>query len=506
MKKTALILMVLTVISKVLGLLREVTLSYFYGTSNISDAYLISQTIPVVIFSFVGVGISTGYIPIYTNIEQKQSTEKANHYTNNLFNILVAICILIIIFGVIYARQIVALFASGFDRNTLNLAVFFTRISLISIIFTSFIHLFSAFLQLKNNYIVPALVSVPMNLLIIVSVIVSSNGNIYILAVGSVFAILSQVIFFTPFVYRKGYRYRPIIDLHDNNIKSMLILVLPVILGVAVNDINVLIDRTLASQIAVGGISALNYANKLNRVIHGIFVLSVSTVIYPKISKMATNNNTLGYKSAISEAVVAINLLLLPATVGIMILGEPIVRILFGRGAFNIQAIKLTSTTLFFYSIGMLGFGMREVISKAFYSMQDTKTPMINATLGMIINIVLNIILSRFMGIGGLALATSISATITSGLMFISLRRSIGPLGMKRIIVSFFKILFASSLMGLLVKISYNHFINLLNQYFSLVLAISIGATAYFLLIYYMKIEDVDMIISVAKKKLRRKR
>jgi len=184
----------------------------------------------------------------------------------------------------------------------------------------------------------------------------------------------------------------------------MVYIALPVIIGVSVNQINVLVDRTIASRVAEGGITALNYASRLNGFVQGIFVLSITTALYPMISKMVAESNMEGLKKSVSEAISGINLLVIPATVGSMIFAEPVVMLLFGRGKFDVEAIAMTSAALFFYSLGMLGFGLREVLSRAFYSLQDTKTPAINATIAVVMNIIPNIILSKYMGIGGLAL------------------------------------------------------------------------------------------------------
>ncbi|AZR73923.1 murein biosynthesis integral membrane protein MurJ [Anoxybacter fermentans] len=504
MRKTALLLMLITIFSKIFGFARDITLSYFYGASNISDAYLISITIPMVIFSFIGTGISTGYIPMYSKIESNNGVEDANRYTNNLVNILIVICTVIIILGFLFTNQIVKVFASGFEAETLTLAVQFTKISLLGIYFTGLIYIFNGFLQLKGDYTITALVGFPMNFFIILSIFISSKANILVLSIGSVIAIASQLLLVLPFAYKKGYRYKFILNIKDEYIKTMAYIALPIIIGVSVNQINILVDRTLASQIATGGISALNYANRLNGFVQGIFVLSIVTVMYPMISKMVAENNMTGLKKSLAEAISSVNLLVLPATVGAMIFAEPVVRLLFGRGAFDVQAISMTSYALFFYSIGMIGFGLREVLSRAFYSLQDTKTPMINAAIAMVMNIILNIILSKFLGIGGLALATSISAIFCTVLLFISLRKKIGPFGMKHITISFIKVLCASLVMGLIAKISYNILLNYIGANLSLLTSIGIGAIVYFIIIYFMKIEEVDIIVIALKKKLKR--
>ncbi|WP_339060515.1 murein biosynthesis integral membrane protein MurJ [Tepidibacillus marianensis] len=448
MKKTAILLMLITIVSKVFGFTRDITLSYFYGASNISDAYLISLTIPGAIFGFIGAGISTGYIPMYSKIEKEEQAGEANKYTNNLVNSLIIISTIIVVFSLLFTDELVKLFASGFNGDTLVIAILFTRVGLVGIYFTGLIFIFSGYLQLKGNYIIPALIAFPMNLIIILSIFLSYKTNIMVLAIGSVIATAFQFLFLLPFIHKKGYRYKFILNIKDKHMKEMAYIALPVIIGVSVNQINVLVDRTIASQIVEGGISALNYANRLNGFVQGIFVLSISTAMYPLISKMAAENNINGLKKSVSEAISGINLLVVPATVGFIIFAEPLIKLLFGRGAFNAQAISLTASALIFYSIGMIGFGLREILSRAFYSLQDTKTPTINGVVALIMNIVLNIVLSKFLGLGGLALATSISAIVTTVLLFISLRKKIGQFGMKKITISFVQVLFASLIMG----------------------------------------------------------
>ena len=502
MKKTAILLMVLTIISKIFGFTREIVLSYFYGASNISDAYLISLTIPSVIFGFIGSGISTGYIPMYSKIQGEYGEGEGNRYTNNVVNLLLILCTVIVAFGLIYTEQIIKLFASGFQGENLALAIRFTKISLFGMYFTGLISIFSGFLQLKGNFAIPALIGFPMNFVIISSILLSYRTNIMALTIGSVLATAAQLVLLLPFIHRKGYRYNFVFNLKDEHIKNMLYIALPVIIGTSVNQINVLIDRTLASNIVEGGITALNYANRLNGFVQGLFVASISTAMYPMISKMAAEDNMEGLKKAVAEGINLINLLVIPATIGSMIFATPVIDLLFGRGAFDEKALALTSSGLFYYSIGMLGFGLREILSRAFYSLQDTKTPVVNASIAVAINIVLNIVLSKFMGIGGLALATSISAIVCTGLLFISLRKKIGSFGMKNIIISFIKILSASLLMGLLAKLSFDYLTISLSQNLSLLLAICIGAISYLVIIYFMKIEDVEIIVGAVKNKI----
>jgi len=504
MKKTVLLIILLTILSKIFGFGREITLSYFYGASSISDAYLISLTIPVTLFAFVGMGIATSYIPIYSNIVKENSITVADTFTNNIISFILIICTGVVLVSSIFTEPIVKLFASGFEGETLKLAIRFTRISLYAVYLSGLIYVFSSYLQLKNNFIVPAIIGVPLNIITIISIMLSSASNKLILPIGTLIAAASQLILMVPFAHKIGYRYKLIYDRYDPYLKKMVYLSLPVLIGVSVNQINVLVDRTIASRIVIGGISALTYANRLNLFIQGTFVMSLATVMYPMISKMAAEGNMEGLKKSLSEVIVFINLLVLPATVGTMIFAEPVVKLLFGRGAFDSQAIALTSCALVFYSIGMVGFGLREILARVFYSMQDTKTPMINAVIGVVLNIILNIILSKYMGISGLALATSIAAIFTTGSLFISLRKKIGPFGMKQVTISFLKILLASLIMGVILKLFYNLFLFFISENISLIISIVLGSTIYILTIYFMKIDDVRVIMNSVKGKIKR--
>lgn len=504
MKKTAFTIMIITLLSKIFGFGRDIILSYFYGASNISDAYLISLTIPSVIFGLIGTGIVTAYIPMQSRVIEEFGNEEGSKFTSNFVNIIMVFVSIFFMVGLLFTEPLIKLFASGFTNETFILAVIFTRIGLAGMYFTALATIFSGYLQLKDNYVIPALVGIPLNSIVIISIILASKGNHLILAIGTLIATASQVIVMLPFIKKAKFKYTALITIKDSRIIKTIYIAIPVIIGTSVNQINILVDRTLASSIAIGGISSLNYANRLNLFIQGLFVTSIITVMYPQISSFASNKNYEGIKKSLKESINIITIFVLPITIGTMIFSNQVILMLFGRGAFDEVAIQMTSTALFFYALGMLGFGFREVLSRGFYSMQNTKTPMINAALGMLLNIILNIILSRYLGIGGLALATSIAAIFTTVLLFISLRKKIGPFGIKQISISFLKILFASLFMGGLAKLSFNYLTTTLSQNLSLLMAIGVGAFTYFVSIYFMKIEDVDVIVGAIKKKLGR--
>jgi putative peptidoglycan lipid II flippase len=501
MKKTAFLIMIITIVSKLFGFVRDIVLSYVYGASNVSDAYLISMTIPSVIFGFIISGLVAGFIPLYTNILQKEKQIEANDFMNNIITILLIICTVIIAIVFPFAEKVVKLFASGFEGETLKLAVRLSKISMLAIYFTGVMTIYSGFLQVKNSYLIPALIGLPFNILIIVSIILSKKIDIIVLAIGFVVATASQLFILIPFTRRKGYKYKFKLVIKDKNIINLFNMALPVMLGLSVNQINTLVDRTLASSIVIGGISSLNYASKLTGFIQGIFVMSIVTVLYPKISKMMAEKDTSGIKTVLKKSIIGIMVIVLPATVGIMVLSKPLVTILFGRGAFNSEAVEMTANVLFYYSIGMIGYGLREVLSRVFYSMQNTKTPMYNAALGMTLNVILNIILSRIFGIIGLALATSISGIVTTLLLFMSLRREIGAIGMGSLFKSFIKLISASMLMGATVNFCFNYLFMYNSITISFFLSVLLGCIIYFFTVYLLKVEDfIQFILAIMVK------
>ncbi len=504
MKKIALTIMFITICSKIFGFSRDLILSYFFGTSYISDAYLISLTIPSVIFGFIGTAINTSYIPMQSRIIAEDGDERATTYTSNLVNLLLIFVTIIIIICLIFTEPIVKLFAVGFTGETLETAVLFTKIGLIGMYFTAMISVFRGYLQLKNNFVIPALIGFPLNFITILAIVIAAKGNFVILAIGTLLATISEFLFMVPSIGKEGYRYKFYLNFSDERIYETIKIGIPVIIGASVNQINTLLDRTIASTIEVGAISALNYASRLNLFIQGIFVTSLVTVLYPLISNYATQGNMKKLKSATLESINIISIFLVPITFGTMIFSREIIELLFGRGAFDETAVNMTSIALFYYAVGILGFGLRDILSRVFYALQDTKTPMTNATIGVVINIVLNLVFSRYMGVGGLALATSISALVTTTLLFYSLRKKFGSFGLKSVTMTLIKVFTASILMGIIAKISYLIWSKVTYSSISLVASVGTGAMIYFILIMFMKIEEIDTILNIFKNKVNR--
>ena len=508
--KSAFWLMVVTMLSKVLGFGREIILGYFYGTSAYSDVYIVAMNIPLVVFSSIGVALVTTFIPLYQEALTSKGEERALKFSNNVMSIVVILSIILGVLGFVFAEPLVKLFAMHYTGEKLALAVKFVRIMIGGVVFIGLSNLMTSYLQIKGDFTIPGMIGFPNNIIIITSIILSAvTGNIYILAIGTLIGMLSQFLFQVPFAIKKGYKFKPTIDFKDEYLKKMLWLVMPVLIGVAVNQINAMVDRSLASGLEDGVITALNNANRLNGFVMGMFIATLGAVIYPTLSKLSTENNKEKFAESVANSVNCVNLLVVPASVGAMILATPVVRILFERGAFNDRSTMLTATALVFYSVGMVGFGLRDILGKVFYSLKDTKTPMINGIIAVVLNIVLNIALVKVMGHGGLALATSLSAIICIILLFISLKKKIGYYGQDKIKSTFIKTVVASLVMGVVTYFVYKFLFGILGLGFiqeaiSLGVSIAIGGAIYLALIVVFKVEEVNMAIDMIKKKLKR--
>jgi len=503
--QAAAIVMIGTFSSKVLGFFRELLIGVKFGATNVTDAYLVSLTVPAVIFATIAGAIATTFIPVYSEITARQGHEKAVDFTRNLFNVIMVVSVAISIVGIVFARHLVKVVAMGFVGDTLEMTVSFTRVTMLICIFVGLSNILTGFLQSHRQFAIPAVIGIPYNIIIIGALLASSVFGIWGLVTASVLAAAAQVLIQMPSAFKMGFFPGGRPDFPDKNLHRMGILVIPVVLGTGVSQINTLVDRMLASGLAEGSIAALNFASRLNGFAFGIFTVSVATVVYPTLSKLSAEKDMEAFKKALGRAVGFVIAIIMPMTAGAMVLRVPIVRFLFERGAFDQRATYMTATALLFYSIGMVGFGLRDVLSRGFYSMQDTRTPMVNGAIAMAINIVLNLILVRFLGMGGLALATSISAIAGTIMLFYSLRKKIGSIGGKKIAQSLAKSGVACAVMSAVVYFTYNcmsaAFLpkNVFMQALDLGTGILAGALTYFVMCMVLKMDEVFWMMKILK-------
>lgn len=507
--KSILIIMLIAISSKFLGFAREIAMASVFGTTSYTDAYLIATTIPLVIFASLGESLSTTLIPMYSYIVEKKNKNQALKFMNNILNILIMVTFILSILGVLFSKSLVSIFAIGFKGETLELAIKFTKIMLPGIIIIGINYILTAFLQANKNFYVTALVAFPKNIVIIISTILSYFWSKNMLVYGTLLAIASQMLYQLFFAFKNGYTYKIQSKLIDKDTRQLGLLIMPVFLGMTVQQLNVLIDKTLASTLSEGSIAALNFANKLESFVFGVFAVPLVMVVYTVMSQLAAKDDWKAFDDTVRKSISYMLLLLIPISIGAMCLSTPVVKILFQRGSFDARATQMTSTALFYYSLGMIGSGLRIVLSKAFYSLQDTKTPMVNGFYAIIANIVLNLILIKPLGHGGLALATSISSTLGTILLLYSLKAKRSCFEGKKLSILVVKAGMSALFMAIGVTVSYSLLSKALGSGFlretaCLFSCILIGALIYFISIIVMKVEEVSILSLYLKSKFNR--
>lgn len=488
--KLSLILMIITIISKFFGLGREMLLSYYYGTGAIADAFLIAFFIPSLMLNGITLGIGTGFIPVYNEINAKSGEDRALKFTNNLVTIICFASIIISTIGIIYAEPLVKLFASGFEGLVLQEAVLYTRMILTSVTISAIAGVFRGYLQIKHIFAVTVAHSIIMNVVIMISIALSYYYGDEILGIGSAIGIMLQYAIFIPALKSTKYKYSFNFDLKDKYIGKMIKLTIPILIGVIVNEVNLMIDRNIASSISVGAVSALNYSSDLQDFVSGVVIVSIVTAVFPAMSEHATAGNKQGLVNTLFSGLSSMFFLVIPATVGMAMFSEEIVRLLFGRGSFDEISVMMTSSTLYYYAMGFVGIGVRELISRVFYSINNTRTPVISSVIMVCLNIILNIILSRIMGITGLALATSIANTFGALLMLFAFKRHFAEKFSPKLLSTIFKSIIATALMAVSTKFVFTMLLNSMKTSYALLISIVFAVIIYVILTIAFKVED----------------
>ena len=506
--KSAVILMIVTILSKVLGFGREVVLSSTYATSWYVDSYIVALSIPTIIFSSIGQSISTSVIPIYSGILKENGQDDGNRFISNTINITLAMFIVLLILGLVFSKNLVRIFAIGLKGDRFALALDFTRILLFGILFTAINYIMVAFLQVHGNFKIPGLISLPYSIVIIIAIILSEKfSNIYILAYGTLLAVIVQPLFQLPFAIKMGFKYKFIFKIKDKNINKMIKLIIPVIIGASVWQLNNLVDRTIASTFQEGTIASFNYALKLYYFVQGLFITSIVTVIYPHLSNLLSEKRIYEFKKSIVKYINVMLLLVIPIAVGGIVLSVPVVRVIFERGEFTTSSTLMTSNILSCYILGLISYGVSDIICRALYSLEDTKSPMLNGIFMVGINIALNIILSRGIGYTGLAIASTVSSVFGMIAYFYMLRKRVGSFGITKILIVGIKCFVSAIIMAIITKLTYSKLLyiaelGMIQLIIVLGISILVGAIIYSISIFLLKIEEIEMIKEFLKKKI----
>ncbi len=419
----------MTMLSRVLGLVRDVVLANLLGASLMADVFLFAQKIPNFLRRLFAEGaFSQAFVPVLKDIQHNASKEMLLQFINRVAGTLGLILLLIAIAGVLGSKGLVSSFGFGFidQPEKYNLANDLLKITFPYILFISLAGFCSALLNSVQRFAIPAFTPVLLNLSIIAAALFFAPGMeqpTRALAWSIFIAGILQLGIQLPFLWREGLLPRPRWGWADKGVKRVVKLMIPALFGVSVAQINLLIDTMLATSLETGSISWLYYSDRLLEFPLGVFGIAIATVILPSLSQQIAESSYQSYQRTLNWGLMMVLLIGVPAGIGLVLLAEPMLLTIFQHGSFTLQDAYRSSLSLAAYSIGLPFFMLIKVLATAFYARQDTKTPVKVGIIAMITNIVLNLLLYKPLGHVGLALATSVSAMLNAGLLFFYLRK-----------------------------------------------------------------------------------
>lgn len=428
---------------------REAVIAFQFGAEEATDAYVVALTIPSLIFAILTSALITVVISVFNEYAAQGRKDESWRIFSSVFNILMLLFVAVTVLGILGAPLLVKMVAPGFKESAYSLTVELTRIMLPYVVFSGLATLFTGLLNANNIFGIPAFSGSVINATIIVSALtLGAIWGIHGLAVGTVLGMVGAVLVQIPTLLKAGFRLKLYIDYRHPGVKKVFYLILPIMIGVSLNQFNILVDRILASGLAEGSIASLNYALKLMNLPLGLFVLAISTASFPTMTTQAAKGEQSGLVATILRTLKLVLLISIPSSVGLMVLRFPIIRLLFERGVFDERATQMTAIALMFYSLGLAAQAVNIILTRGFYAMQDTRTPVKLTVIAVVVNLIFSLILIRPMAHGGLALANSLAAILNSGMLALLLGRELKELKDRTLLNFMFKVLAASVIMG----------------------------------------------------------
>jgi len=454
-KKTGLLssisyVMIIMLLSRVLALVSSSMYVSVFGTDNIYiNIYSYAITIPNTIFNCFGTTLSTVVIPIYASHIANKNYDGAKKFADNVITVASVFTFLLVLCGMALSF-VLPKFTSFDEGDSYSFAVKSLMILMPVMLFYGLNYIFQGMLQSVGKFGMPAFVSAPGSLLIILYVLLFADKyGVMGLVMVTAFGLSLQALLLIPSLIRSGYRYKPCFDLKDDDMKSALRMMLPVLLGASSYQINVFYNNSMAANFD-GFVTIMTYVQNLVVYMVLAFVYSVTSVLYPKLTKAAATGNMDEYKEALSSVLSNVWMLLLPISAGFIAVRQELLQLIIGWGANGEDSISKASVVMLLYSFSVVSVGSKEIIDRAFYSLKDTKLPAINGFIIMVSNIVLSLLFMPFMGGYGLPLAYSVSSIIGLCVLLYLLRRKIGSFA-KGCASAFIKCFTASAVMYLAV-------------------------------------------------------
>lgn len=505
-KATGLIL-VINMIVKLSGLLRETAIANSFGATGVTDAYLVAYTLPYFLQSVLGSALVTVVVPILTKYWLEGSEEEASLVGSSLINVVGILLAGLTVLGILVAPGLVHLTAPDLPAENFTLAVQLTRIMFPAVIFMGVGMVITGITNSRFNFALGAAASGVSNIIIIIGACFFTSAGIVGLAWATLISFVGFLLIQIPALKKVGFRYQLVLRWNHPAVKQVLKEIMPIFLGVAVNQIYFAINRIFASGLAEGSITILNYASKLMNLPIGIFVAAVASAIYPALSENAIEKNQKSLAETMKKGMSLIFLVAVPAAVGLIVLRVPIVQLLFERGSFLPDDTQATAFALLFFCIGLVPVAVNMVLTRAYYAMNDVKRPVILGLLSIVVNVIFSFILIEPLAHGGLALANSLAALFNTCLLYIGLLKKVPDLRKTGVLHSLGKMIIAALIMGVAVYFG-NRLLGHIGGAGTLwlalrvFLAIGLGCLVYVLAALVLKVNELYDLWEMIRKKV----
>jgi len=490
-----------TLISRVLGYLRDMIQAFYLGTRTSADAFTMAYVIPNLLRRLTGEGAMTAaFVPVFTQVKKEKKKEELWKFANEFFFDLTLIMALLTVLGIIFSPFLVKVIAFGFKQvhGKWELTIVLTRIMFPYIFLISLAALAMAILNSFHKFFVPAFTPVLFNLSIIAAAgffAPRAEEPAFVFAAGVVIGGIFQLCFQLPFLWKKGMRFKLGLSFKNPAVRKVIILMVPGIFGAGIYQINFAISRMIASFLEEGSVSSLYYASRIQELTLGLFSIALSIALLPTFSELAAHNDMKGMKETLNFSLKLVFWITFPAMAGLIVLNYPIIQVLYQRGVFDAHSTAMSASCLLFFSFGLPFISGVKIIAPAFYSLKDTKTPVIVAFFVMVSYISLSLILMKPMRVGGIAFALSLASIINFFLLFYLLEKKIGRVEKKEVLVSALKSALSAAVMGCVIWFFMKQFefknLIFMKQLFVLLAAILLGILIYVVLNLLFNNEDL---------------
>jgi putative peptidoglycan lipid II flippase len=488
-----------TLVSRVLGFVRDIIFAAFFGTGIYAQAFVVAFRIPNLLRDLIGEGATnSAIVPVLVEELNQNGKESFWKLANILLNLMLVVLTVLTVIGFLFTRPIVFAIAPGFfeDSFKFEATVALTRAIFPYLIFIGLTAYGMGVLNSIKHFTAPAYGTSLLNVALIICMFIWRQ-DIIGLAAGVLLGGALQVLVQVPVLLKSGIIFSESGFMHPQ-VKKILRLLIPRVFGSGVYQINVFISTVLASIgriVGEGAVAALYFSNRIMQLPLAIFAIALAQAALPTLSGHVVNKNEEDFSRTMNFLLRGVFFLLLPASAGLIALSNPITKILLQRGAFGSYSTGITSSALFFYSFGLLAYGAIKVLVNGFYAMQDTKTPVKVAAVSLLVNVVLSIMFMFKLRVGGLALANSLSGILNALVLFFMLKKKAGTLYEKMLVVSLIKITAASAITGIVAYSAYAYISGLVPEgtafsIVSLVSAIAAAIASYMISCYVFHIRE----------------